>query len=204
MTDFDHSLLHTPSALQPYYDAISQIIKTFNEEQNKAYDCKTELPYSPKHKPIYRRTPRHLFINIITCNIEIISSTVPTIVEAKLFTPFGKVELGINVPSSPQERHPAITNFLKNMDWDIVNVTDIVKEYNYNKLHPRERIVDDTDDIKNTIYLVTRVSSIQLVPKENDINKLDLVYYPVLIAEKDQLENDEQLFKIVSNGKNCF
>ena len=149
----------------------------------------------------YYRTPRYLFLEKTTYN----SKYTPTgiaIENLRLFTPFG--EVSILAGGSGKERHEMATNFLACMDWTIVDVTDRIKMYVYdkeeNKLYPRKSRKDEYKQF--TIHLVTRVGSIQLVPKGGNINELELVYYNSVFGRND--EQDNQLFNTVSNGKNCF
>ncbi len=191
-------LLLTASKLQPYYNAISEIRKTW--EKDPMADSGFKSWPMPTPNQSYYRTPQHLFLEKITCS-NIYIPTGPVIQNLRLFTPFGLVK--ILAGRSGKERHEIATNFLAHMNWDAVDVTGKIKVYFYdkeeNKLYPQKSRKDEYGKI--TIHLVTRVGSIQLVPKDSDINKLDLVYYNWVWSEDKQ---DKQLFNTVSNGKNCF
>ncbi len=203
MNFFECGLLLTVSKLQTYYDGISQIRKTFEIEHKNITKNNSGFKSSPTPNPCYNRTQQHLFLEKTTLiNKEYMSQSGNTIENLRLFTPFGLVEM-ISNPNS-KERHEQATNFLAHMDWDIVDVTDKIMIYTYAKEENKSYPQQPRKDIyrKFTIHLVTRIGSIQLVPKDSDINKLDLFYYNSVIGVDHEQEN--QLFNSVSGGKNCF
>ncbi len=195
-----YGLLLTASALQPYYDTISQIRKTFDMKHKKLSKYVSGFGACPKPNQFYYRTPRHLFLQKITEIDPYISSTNPIITDLRLFTPFGLVDMKYGTLGP--DTHEIATDFLDHMDWDIVDVTDQFKICNTgdSKTHLMGR--SEKHDTKYTIHLVTRVGSTQLVPKTTDINTLDLLFYDKIGGDK--YKEVEQLFKTVSDGKCCF
>ena len=180
--------------LRPYYQAISDIRKIVDQEHSKVANVDSGFESWPDAAKFYCRTPKYLFLVKQTdCNKNV-STSVPIIENLQLYSPFGRVDMMGNL--SYLEKNNVSKAVLDSTDWDIINVTDnMLSCYYFEQRNDFYYMgLEQSTNSKFEFYLITRVNSTQLVPKDIEINELNLIHLKVKITNDYSLTH---LFNLV-------